>query len=190
MPTLAPAEALQNLRHELAAGGYSLPNGFHAKNDPKPRRLRAFEVISRLDLQIYAVALEKRKAYPNIRSDVAYMYKLGCHFLLRYLFEQVIPERQALQIIISNYGSGEINRTVEAACRAVIKQNGTKHTITTAFWGGQSHCGLQLADYCAWGIQRHYEAPDDEHGKRIMEQLKPKIANIFEPFRLSTQKYY
>jgi len=59
---------------------------------------------------------------------------------------------------------------------------GTPASGSRNFWDGPTHAGLQIADYCAWMIQRHLENPTDPQAMHIKAMMDPRIANLYLPF--------
>lgn len=69
-------DVLAHLRRALTWQGINLPRPFHATDDTPAVREAVFELLSRSEIRIDATVLEKRKAEPHLRSELA-LYKMG-----------------------------------------------------------------------------------------------------------------
>lgn len=195
-PNNTAVSPLQELRHALASEGYSLPVGFHAKQDPRPRRQRVFNTLAAMDIRAVSVALDKRKALPRIARNPAYCYRLAFYFLFRWFSAQRASATPSLliadqpQIIVSAFGAGELQRETTAGLESVVKQHSVPPFAPQLLvWENSSHVGLQAADYVCWAIQRHLER-NDADAEAAMAVVRPKLIRLMEPFAESTTTYY
>lgn len=176
-----PCVSLMDLRHELTGSGHDLRKGFHAKNDPWPVRRTTFNTISGCDIQIDYVALLKSRIYEVIRDNEPHVYGLAIKFLFNYLFTYRIGEAPDTKIILPEYAEGKKKRRVKETCVEAISKavpKGTNNQIVV--WPSISHPGLQIADYCAWIIQRNLEMGVEN--AVFLDQIENKVQSSFFPF--------
>jgi hypothetical protein len=178
-----PMIALQDLRLQLEHEGHPVPNGFHAKNDVRPKRTRVFELLAQHTIFIHTIALKKDKIYAKLRSDEAFVYRIACRSLFKSLFSRYLADQDNHSIIFSNYSSGNIAQDLKKYQLQIMDEFGTVHrSKKIAFWDTQTHTGLQIADYCSWMMQRHLENPNDEQAIEFKNLLDSRIANLYLPF--------
>lgn len=174
---------LSELRLALEHEGFPIPSGFHAKNDPRPRRKRVFDLLSKQSLYIHCVALKKEKVFPKLRTDEAFVYRIACRLLFNSLFSHFLADCDDHSIVFSNYSEGEIARRLRAYQTQLIQEFGSVHNSKRiAFWDSASNEGLQIADYCSWMIQRNLENPMDSEAVETRTLMENRIANLYKPF--------
>jgi hypothetical protein len=178
--------SLLDLRHQLCFQTEDLrEEGFHATEDKQHIRDRVFELIRPLDFKIDAVILDKRKAYKRVTENEAYFYQLAWHFLLRNV-ARYLPKRESLLIVAGSLGTRQRRILFKQALDSVIRQHILNSSWRLGFWKTSSHPCLQLADYCAWAVQRWKEKDD----KRSLILIEQKVNKMWEPFNNSTTFYY
>lgn len=177
-----PIQALQELRHQLEHEGFPLPRGFHARHDPLPRRRRVLETIAMAPISIHSVALKKDRVYQHLRRDEAFVYRIACRILLKFLFSNQLPTGEQHSIVFGTYGTGETARRLQTYLRSATVEFGSKHNTRLAFWDACTHAGLQIADYCAWMTQRHLENPGQDQAREFQALLAPRVATLHTPF--------
>jgi hypothetical protein len=178
---------LLDLRHELALEGADLfEGGFHASEEKQAIRDRVFPIVQKAELEIHAVVLDKRKTEPRIAANEWYFYQLAWHFLFKYLASKCLLPGEPVLVVGSSLGTKARKERFRAGLQSVVNQNTRQALVKMAFWSASSHPCLQLADYCAWAIQRWKERGDD----RSWVLIQPKVKSCFEPFQNSNQTYY
>lgn len=144
---LVPINALQNLRHQLERDGFPIPSGFHAVNDPRPRRLRVFQLLSAQQIFVHAVALRKNQVYAHLRQDQAFVYRIAFRFLLSSLLTNFMADNEEHSIIASTYSAGTTSTRLQQFQRQALAEFGAVHQgATIGFWDASSDTGLQIAD--------------------------------------------
>jgi len=172
---------LLDLRHELCFQTEDLrEEGFHATEDRQHIRDKVFALIRELDLRIDAVVLDKHKAYKRLTENEAYFYQLAWHFLLRNVARQLSKEDNLL-IVAGSLGTKHRRMLFKQALDSASEQHILNTSWRVSFWKAFSHPCLQVADYCAWAIQRWKEKND----KRSLILIEHKINKIWEPFNNS-----
>jgi len=154
----ALATALTKLRRELAWGGAELGDYFHACDDKQAVRDRVFDAILRHPFTIQATVMEKSKAQPKLRVTRSRFYQYGWYYHFRHgthgLFE---PQHEAL-ITTACLGTKKERIAFEGAVHDVMRQTMRVKDWKTDFMPAAADYGLQVADYCAWAIQRKWES--------------------------------
>jgi hypothetical protein len=178
--------ALLNLRRELAWEGIGLESEFHATTDQQSVRDRVFATIQRYVLRIDVTVLEKAKVHPTLRDTDArfYQYVWYCH--LRWFMTKVVGAEDRLLIVSASIGTRRQRLAFREAVRGAVAQCSPAADHRVASWTAHSEPCLQVADYCAWAIQRKWERGDE----RSYDLIRSKIHSELEPFRLQTVTYY
>jgi hypothetical protein len=172
-----PGDDLLRLRRKLAWEGMGLDSEFHATTDKQIVRDRVFALLANHDLRIDSTILEKAKAQPSIRVTDERFYQMA------WYIARVSDE---LLVVSASVGTKKKRAGFHAAVRDVIRQVSPTFTVRVAAWDAASDPCLQIADYCAWAIQRKWESADDRSHKLIAD----KIATEFAPFRFGPKRYY
>jgi len=179
---------LAGLRYNLLEAGWDLER-FHASEDHWKVRKEVFDVISSHigDLRVDSLIVEKRKTAPSLQP-IEVFYPRMLTYLLRYVIEGGLRQGHNQVLVITdtlplkkkrNAIRKGIQQTLPPMLPSGVRYEILHHT-------SQSCVGLQLADYCNWGIYRKWQSEDDSNYKRI----QPAIASEFEIFRSGKIHYY
>ena len=179
-------DALLRLRRELAWEGVGLESGFHATIDQQAVRNRVFALLANHDLRVDATIMEKSKAQPSIRTTDERFYQLAWYLHMKHVAPRIAHVHDELLVVSASLGTKRKRAGFHAAVRDVIRQVSPTFTFRVASWDAAGDPCLQIADYCAWAIQRKWERADDRSHKLIVN----KIASEFAPFRLGSKRYY
>lgn len=174
-----------DLRRQLAWEGESLAGGFHATNDKQRVRDRVFAVIAQHDFRADATILEKRKTDPSRRAQVRF-YSLAWYFHLMGLLPALAPTSDELLVIAAAVGTSETRSDFNATVNSVVDTHAGAVTMNGAMWTAATAPLLQVADYCAWAVQRKWERSDT----RTYNLIRDRIASEFDVFRESAVAYY
>ena len=177
---------LLELRRELAWEGVELGDGFHATTDKQRVRDRVFEILKRHEFRVDATILEKRKAQPSIRSTNERFYKHAWLFHMRYLARRVNASGEQLMVVAASLGNRKEQTTHLYDIQDVMSQTVFTSNRKVAMWPAASDPCLQVADYCAWAIQRKWERSDT----RSYDLIKDKITSERDFFSSGTVLYY
>lgn len=186
LPDCSAGLALLELRRELAWEGMGLDCEFHATEDKQAVRDRVFAVIKRLALRIDATILEKCKAQPQIRTSDDEFYKFAWFYHMKHLAPRIVNQRDELLVIGASLGIRKKRGVFHAAVRDVIARVSPTIRYEVASWNAASDPCLQIADYCAWAIQRRWELNDDRSYSLIASQIRSEYAL----FASGTVDYY
>lgn len=167
-----PCNALTDLRHDLERESYELPRGFHAKNDPKPRRHRVLKCLKGMPIEIHVIAIRKESIYLHLRSSESWLYGFTFKKIVDLLLSTFLEiETRRKRLVLPVYSSGLLKRQTADVCRNTILES-YANVFEIAVWETSSHAGLQIADYCSWAIQRKLERDDGTALNEIKSQIR------------------
>ena len=171
---------LQELRRQLTWEGESLASGFHATNDKQRVRDRVFAVMARHDFRVDATILEKRKTDPGRRSQPR-LYSLAWYLHLAGLIPELVAVHDELLLIAASIGARDMRSEFQATVENIVGAQSPPGSLASTMWPSATAPLLQVADYCAWAIQRKWERSDT----RAYNLVRHRIASEFEAFRES-----
>lgn len=172
-----PANAILDLRHDLERESFEIPRGFHAKNDPKPRRNRVFECLKKLPIELHVVAIRKENIFPHLRASESWMYGFAFKKIVSSLSDSLRRRIGRKRLVLPTYSTGSLRKQIVAVCRNTIVGL-YPDEFEIAFWESSGHAGLQIADYCSWAIQRKLERGETES----LEDIKTLIEHVVSPW--------
>ncbi len=155
-------------------------------NDPRPIRTRVFAEIQSAQIQVDAVALQKRKTYPHIAANEGYFYQLAWHLLFKHVAPRRCQAHDDLLLVAASLGTATRKTRFRNAMNGVVQQHNVCRSVAIGFWQAATHPCLQVADYCGWAIQRWKERGD----AGSYNLIQPKTASVFEPFAANRTNYY
>jgi hypothetical protein len=177
-------DVLAHLRRALTWQGINLPRPFHATDDTPAVREAVFELLSRSEIRIDATVLEKRKAEPHLRSELA-LYKMGWFLHFKHVAPLVATSEDRLLVVAASLGTKKTRRFFSDAVDDVVRQvSPARHRV--AFWAADSDPCIQVADYCCWAVQRAWERDDRD----FLDRLGDKVATNKDIWELGETYYY
>jgi hypothetical protein len=174
------------LRRHLAWEGLGLDREFHATTDQQIVRDRVFAAIDGHAFRLDSTILEKAKAQPHIRMTDAKFYRYAWYYHMRHVMPQIAQPHDEVLVVGASLGTRKQRSTFHDAVRDVILQVSPTVDYRVAYWAAASEPCLQIADYCAWAIQRKWERQD----LRSYDLIKDKIKTEYDLFRAGTTVYY
>ncbi len=171
---------LMDLRRQLAWSGEPLAGGFHATNDKQRVRDRVFAVMARHDFRVDATILEKRKTDPGRRSQPR-LYSLAWYLHLTGLIPELVAGHDELLLIAASIGDRDMRSEFQATVENIVDAQSPPSSLASTMWPSATAPLLQVADYCAWAIQRKWERSDT----RAYNLVRHRIVSEFEVFRES-----
>jgi hypothetical protein len=186
IPDCSAGDALLCLRRELAWEGIGLDSDFHATDNRQAVRDRVFALLTKHDLRVDTTILEKVKAHPSVRTTHERFYQLAWYLHMKHVAPRIIRMPDTLLVVTASLGTKKRLARFHAAVQDVIQQVSPASTRRVASWSAVSDPCLQIADYCAWAIQRKWESGDERSYRLIAD----KIATEFAPFRVGPRRYY
>jgi hypothetical protein len=175
------AASLSNMRFQLIKEGHFRLGviddlcGFHACNDPKPRRNAVIQrIIQHGDWNFASLIVEKNHVNP-VLYDPNEFYPKFLKMVLRFVLKgRVRPLTQQVLIYTdtlpmgSKKESSAVNTTIKSECQKQL--NGVPFRVM--HHTGDSNYWIQVADYCSWAINRKYECGETE----AYDLLRPRLA--------------
>jgi len=178
--------ALQELRRELAWEGIGLDKEFHATTDKQTVRDRVFQVLAAHDFRVDATLLEKSKSLPKLRSSETNFYKYAWWLHMKHLAPKIARPNDELLVVGASIGVKADRSIFYGAVRDVIQQVSPTLNYRVGFCPAAGDPCLQVADYCAWAIQRKWESQDP----RSHVLIENKIRSEFDVFRFGATHHY
>ena len=179
-------DALLSLRRELAFSGEGLGSEFHATADKQNIRDRVFSAIRPHRFRVDATILDKAKAQPSIRNTNARFYQMAWYLHMKYVTPKITRPGDELLVVGAALGTKAERAAFHAAVADVVGQVCDRVSGKAASWAAASEPCLQVADYCAWAIQRKWEGGDD----RSYVLIEDKVVSQFQPFKHGSTTYY
>jgi hypothetical protein len=174
------------LRRELAWEKAPLGDYFHACTDAQAIRNRVFDTIRKHPFTVQATVMEKTKAQPQVRVDRPRFYKIGWYFHFKHgAVSQLSNQNEAL-VTAASIGTKKERLSFESAVDDVMRQTVRAKAWQTDFWPSQADPCLQIADYCAWAIQRKWEMGDT----RSYDLISDRITYEYDLWERGTTHYY
>jgi hypothetical protein len=170
---------LLELRRDMAWEGLGLASEFHATDDLQEIRDRVFALITGNQIRVDATIVEKCKTQPHLRSSEPRFYKNVWYQHMKYVVPKVAKAGDELFVVAASLGTKKMRKAFHDAIKDVMQQVSPTTSYRVAFWTAASEPCLQIADYCAWAIQRKWERGDE----RSYALLKDKVRSEFEIFR-------
>lgn len=179
-------QALLDLRRALAWRGLGLNNEFHATTDTQAVRDEMFQMLWNHSFRVDATILQKSKAQPSIRDTDEQFYKMAWYLHMKFLAPRIVAAHGELFVVGASLGTKKRRSAFHSAVVEVIAQVSPTTKCRVASWDASSDPCLQVADYCAWAIQRKWEHGDD----RSQRLIASKITSEFAVFRTGATEYY
>jgi hypothetical protein len=171
---------LHSLRRDLAMRGVGLDRDqFHATTDQQAVRDLVYPIVAAAPLRIDAVILEKRKAYPHVRSTEEKFYQTAWYMHMKFVAPKIAMKGDELLVVSAALGTAKKRRVFHAAVTSVMKQV-SGGSAQVAAWSDSSEPCLQVADYCAWAIQRKWERGDTRSYDLIKHHIRTEF-DLFAP---------
>lgn len=183
---LSAGFALHELRHELLREGLPLNECFHATEDRQAVRDRVYASFNGHKFAIQATICEKAKAQPQVRASKARFYKYPWYYHLKHGFRRHVPDGSDIVVTAASIGTKRERATYRSALDDVVNQNISNARWCVDFRPAIADPWLQIADYCAWAIQRKWERNDT----RSYDLISDRITYEYELWRHGTTLYY
>ena len=151
---------LLKLRRVLAWEKHKLGDYFHATEDTQEVRNRVFDIIVNREIQVQATIMEKCKASPEDKESRVKFYTHGWYSHFFHGMQEIVADYPELHVTAASMGVKKERPLFKQAISNIMRQ-----TILGKVWSadvfpsGTDPC-LQVADYCAWAIQRKWERND------------------------------
>lgn len=183
------ATSLPKLRRKLAWEGAELGEYFHATTDKQAVRDAVFETILEHPFTVQATVMEKSKAQPQVRTTKPRFYQYGWFYHFKFgTGDQFSADHEAL-ITAASLGVKKERVAFESAVDDVMRQTMRVQKWKTDFMPAGSDPCLQVADYCAWAVQRKWESPN-QRDCRSYDLIKDRITYEYDLWQRGTEHHY
>lgn len=178
---------LLDLRHDLAwRGNTAMGDYFHACEDNQCIRDEVFRLIQSADIRIDATILEKSKALPHTRPSDVHFYMHAWYYHFRSIGPSVVRAGDELLLTAAALGTKRERERFANNVNRVVMKVATRNSWGTFFCPAMADPCLQIADYCAWAIQRKWERND----LRAYQFVSDKIAREHDLWGATAQHHY
>lgn len=185
---LSVRHALEELRSRLIWSKAPVGDFFHATTDKQLVRDAVFDTILKHDFLVQAQICEKSKAQPHITRTKARFYQYPLFYLFKHGIAKRLTPGDELQVSAASVGTKKERIAFTDALEDVIKQTASGTPWCIDFRPSQCDPCLQLADYCAWAIQRRWES--DHKDMRSYNLIKDRISYEYDTWAHGTRHYY
>lgn len=182
----AIGDQLLALRRDLAFRNMPVSHQFHASEDKQAVRDEVFNLISSFDFRVDATLLDKPKAMPRIRETEDNFYKYAWFYHFKHVGPAVMQDFREISVTASAIGTKRGQASFKSAVNDVLQQVARNRVWRASFPPSASDPCLQVADYCAWAIQRKWERGDS----RSYNLIKSKITTEYDLFSPGVIEYY
>jgi Protein of unknown function (DUF3800) len=162
---------LLELRRTLAWEGAELNDYFHATVDKQIIRDRVFDGIAKHEFSVQATILEKSKAQSQVRVDKSRFYKTGYYFHFKFGISPMVDMNSETLITTASLGVKKERISFQNAVDDVMRQTQRVGKWRSDFMPSQADPCLQVADYCAWAMQRKWERNDSRSYDLIKDRV-------------------
>lgn len=163
--------ALLDLRRQLVWEGLPVGDYFHATTDQQAVRDRVFDAILPVPFTVQATILEKSKAQPHIRETRQRFYQYGWFYHLKYAQKRFMRPATELLVTTAAIGTKKERALFSGALDSVAKQVLSADMWRANFCPAAADPCVQIADYCAWAIQRKWERADERSYRHIASKI-------------------
>lgn len=184
----AIAAALIALRRKLAWEGAELGDFFHACTDKQSVRDAVFEAILKFPFSVQATIMEKSKAQPQVRRTKPRFYQYGWFYHFKHGTADLFGKEHEALITAACLGTRKERAAFENAVHDVMRQTMRVKEWKTDFMPAAADPGLQVADYCAWAIQRKWESGGKD--LRSYDLIKDRITYEYDLFEKGKVHHY
>ena len=177
--------AMHALHRQLMWEGLTVGDGFHAQPDSPLIRGRVFALLPSMNFRFDVTVLDKRKAQPKLRTTDETFYKYAMYYHLRHVLRRDLSDGDELVVVAASVGTSKKRKGFHQAVREVVEQCAQLNEWRAAAVRDDALPGLQVADYCLWGIMRDLEQGDPSYRDRV-----PHKASEFQLFERGSTLYY
>ena len=186
MSSLAVRDALHELRARLVWKQQELGDYFHATTDKQAVRDAFFETALKHPWRVQAQIAEKAKAQPSITQDKARFYKYPLYYLFKQGIGPHVQKDDQVLFTAASIGTKKERLTYTNALADVMDQTTGHDDWRVDFRPCSADPCLQLADYCAWAIQRRWERNDT----RSYDLISSRITYEYDMWSHGKKFYY
>lgn len=182
------ATKLLDLRRRLAWDGYELGEYFHATTDKQAVRDEVYKVIVQSPFTIQATIMEKSKAQPQVRTSKPLFYQYGYFYHFKFGATQQLDKSSEALVTTASLGTRKERVAFEEAVADVMRQTKRVKDWRADFMPCHADPCLQVADYCAWAIQRKWESGGKD--VRSFDLIRDRVTYEYDLWSKGTVHHY
>jgi hypothetical protein len=167
---------LHDLRRRMLLRGVNVGPEFHATSNPWPIRREVFNLLSQHEFRVDVTLLEKSKARLVTRPNEATFYQYAWYYHAKFVLPHPSNRGHDLLVTAAALETKSGKAAFKEAFNKVVQQVVPETTWATDFPLSVAEPCLQAADYCAWAIQRKWEAGKLDAYRLIAD----KVASEFD----------
>jgi Protein of unknown function (DUF3800) len=186
MSELSVGQALAELRRILVWEKQPVGDYFHATSDAQVVRDRVYEVIVRHNIKIQVTICEKAKADPSLTTNKSRFYKYPWFYTFKHGIAPFIKEGDDVLVTAASIGTKKEKLAFTNELEDVLTQTVRVGRWAVDFRPSQCDPCLQVADYCAWAIQRKWERGDT----RSYDLIKHLVTREYDLWSRGTKLHY
>lgn len=177
---------LLELRRDMVWRKLPVKEEFHATEDANSIRDGVYQFLALQNFRIDITLLEKSKAHPETREtqEKFYKYDWNCHFA--HVGAELIAGKDEISITAAALGTKKGQAVYTAAVNDVVQQTIKRQQWATFFPRAVAEPCLQVADYCAWAVQRKWERGET----KWYERISAKIHTEYDVWGSETHRFY
>lgn len=170
----------------LISEGLEVGDYFHATTDSQAVRDRVFTEIANHEFRVQATICEKAKAQPQVTQSKARFYKTPWYFHCRHGLVPRINSSTNVVLTAASLGTKKEKLAFTQGLDDVMSQNMGQKSYMVDFRPCQNDPCMQIADYCAWAIQRKWERADN----RSYDLIRGRITREYDLWSHGEKLYY
>jgi hypothetical protein len=157
--------------------------------DKQAVRDKVFEAICKREFTIQATItiMEKSKAYPRVRETRPRFYQYGWYYHFRHGTPKFVAKASELMVVAASIGTRKEKAAFQRAVGDVLAQT-VKKPCKVNFCPAAADPCLQVADYCAWAIQRKWES--NLKDLRSYNLIKERITYEYDLWARGNKHFY
>lgn len=180
------ATDLLALRRQLAWDGHELGDYFHASTDKQAVRDAVYETMTAKPFSVQCTVMQKSKAQPQLRTSKSRFYQYGYFYHFKFGTKGLLNNLSEALVTTASLGTKKERTAFEEAVADVMRQTQRVKDWRADFMPCQADPCLQVADYCAWAVQRKWELGD----ARSYDLIKDRVTYEYDLFAPGRVEYY
>lgn len=180
------ASDLLSLRRKLAWEAADLGEYFHATTDKQHVRDAVYSTIIKHHFSVQATIMEKSKAREHIKSTKPTFYKYAYFYHFKHGVSRQLNNMSEALVTTASLGSRKERAAFENAVGDVMRQTQRVKEWKADFRPAHADPCLQVADYCAWAVQRKWERQD----LRAYNIIRDRVSYEYDLWAHGNQHFY
>lgn len=149
-------------------------------------RDRVFALLMEHKFRFQYTSCEKSKAQPQVRSSRSRFFKYPWFYHFKHGIAPHLKDADKLIVTAASLGNKKEKATYVGALRDVTAQSAPKVQCVIDFRQNMADEMLQVADYCAWAVQRKIERGDS----KSFDIIKERLSYSYDLWGHGTKHYY